>query len=63
MQFASEESWQREVMTFIPAWRAAAGLQECKETFKFILTHSVVLLGAAHPTAGVQRRATTFMCM
>lgn len=50
-------------MTFIPAWRAAAGLQECKETFKFILTHSVVLLGAAHPTAGVQRRATTFMCM
>lgn len=63
MQFASEETWQREMMTFIPAQRAAADHQEWKEAFKFTLTHSAVLLGAAHPTAGVQRRAATLMCV
>lgn len=63
MQYASEESWQREETKFMPARRAAAGHQDWKETFELILTHSAVLLGAAHPIAGVGSRAATFMCV
>lgn len=56
MQLASEESWQREMTTLVPAQRVAAGHKEWKETSKLILTHNAVLLGAAQSTAGVWRR-------